>query len=520
MSSSRSFFAAALAAAVTTLSPSYVGSFAPSVPISSARRNGLSSPAAGWRRESPSSTSSSYLSASASAVPFYAKVSGDEAAASDTPTVATPPSTSTSSSDDNNSSKMVIVAGATGYIGRAVVRESVRLGYDTVALVRDAPYVTDTDEGRRKYGEPFAGARVVQADVEDGIGLANLVSELKEGGRGGGDDECSTVDAIVSCLASPLGTKREAVAIDYQATLNCLDAGRDPRVSARHFVLLSAFCVRNPLLELQRQKLRFEQVLTSQDDMTYSVVRPTAFFKSVSGQLEGILGGAPYVLFGDGAVTRCNPIAEEELAEFMMGSLDPSNGRIDRIMNVGGPDGPLTNRMLGELMYDAAGLVESKKKFVHAPTWIFDYVIDGFQRIADWKKKSVGDGNASPEDLEWWEDAAETARIGKYYAVEDMLTTDPDEKYGTITMKMHYEKIAGEGQDPFTPVRATAVIARVLENLPAASAISLPIGYALFNPGAVRNAVMPVLAYTASSSANHEGMWDFSVVLASLHGAV
>mmetsp|Transcript_35828 Transcript_35828/g.106929 ORF Transcript_35828/g.106929 Transcript_35828/m.106929 type:complete len:213 (+) Transcript_35828:1845-2483(+) len=67
--------------------------------------------------------------------------------------------------------------------------------------------------------------------------------------------------------------------------------------------------------------------------------------------------------------------------------------------------------------------------------------------------------------------------------------------------------------------RATAVIARVLENLPAASAISLPIGYALFNPGAVRNAVMPVLA-SASSSANHEGMWDFSVALASLHGAV
>jgi divinyl chlorophyllide a 8-vinyl-reductase len=53
---------------------------------------------------------------------------------------------------------------------------------------------------------------------------------------------------------------------------------------------------------------------------------------------------------------------------------------------------------------------------------------------------------------EFLEDAAEYARIGKYYAVEDMLTTDPDEKYGKITMRDHYNKIACQGQDPFTPM--------------------------------------------------------------------
>jgi divinyl chlorophyllide a 8-vinyl-reductase len=36
--------------------------------------------------------------------------------------------------------------------------------------------------------------------------------------------------------------------------------------------------------------------------------------------------------------------------------------------------------------------------------------------------------------------------------VEDMLTTAPDEKFGTITLQEHYDKIAVEGQeyDPYT----------------------------------------------------------------------
>ena len=46
----------------------------------------------------------------------------------------------------------VVVVGASGYIGKAVVREAVRRGYDTTAVVRDP-----------SRSEPkFAGARVVR----------------------------------------------------------------------------------------------------------------------------------------------------------------------------------------------------------------------------------------------------------------------------------------------------------------------------------------------------------------------
>lgn len=46
---------------------------------------------------------------------------------------------------------------------------------------------------------------------------------------------------------------------------------------------------------------------------------------------------------------------------------------------------------------------------------------------------------------------------GKYYAVEDMLTEDAAEKYGTTTLRQHYERIKVEGQeyDPYTTMLAT-----------------------------------------------------------------
>ena len=243
-------------------------------------------------------------------------------------------------SQNVNAQKTVVVAGATGYIGRAVVQESVRRGYNTVALVRNVTQL-ETEQARQLYGDSFVGATLKECNVQDPQELQSILASLQ-----------IPVDTVISCLASPSGIKKEAYAIDYQATLNCLEAGQ--RVNARHFVLLSAFCCRNPLLQLQQAKLKFEAELAQQSLMTWSVVRPTAFFKSVSGQLEAIRGGAPYVLFGDGAVTQCNPIAETELAEFMMDCLIDES-KTNKIINVGGPDQPLSNQMLGEVRFGDNG---------------------------------------------------------------------------------------------------------------------------------------------------------------------
>ena len=97
------------------------------------------------------------------------------------------------------------------------------------------------------------------------------------------------------------------------------------------------------------------------------------------------------------------------------------------------------------MLYRALG---KEPNYVFAPLWIFDAIIDSLQWCADTFKS------------EKLENAAEVARIGKYYAVEDMLTTDPAEKYGTITLQEHYNKIAVEGQeyDPYTTLTLSNLI--------------------------------------------------------------
>ena len=118
----------------------------------------------------------------------------------------------------------VTVVGATGYIGKAVVREAVRRGYATTAVARDVA---------KARSEPkFEGATLAQADVCDPQSLS----------APGGPFEKGKVDVVISCLASRTGSKKDSFAIDYQATLNCLDAAR--AAGARHFILLSAFCVK------------------------------------------------------------------------------------------------------------------------------------------------------------------------------------------------------------------------------------------------------------------------------------
>jgi divinyl chlorophyllide a 8-vinyl-reductase len=248
-------------------------------------------------------------------------------------------------SEDNSPSirpVVVIVAGATGYIGKAVVEESVKKNYSTLALVRSLD-ILETPANKQLYGNSFSGAHLLQVQVTNSTDLQDSISSLLKLQQ----IHSSTHDLyFVSCLASPIGTRKEAYAIDYQATLNLLHTAQ--HFKAHHFCLLSAFCVRNPLLQLQQAKLKMEAALQNQTSISWTIIRPTAFLKSISGQFESIQKGNSYVVFGDGAVTRCNPISQQDLADFMLTTMLDSK-KHNQVYNVGGPDDPLTPKMLGEV---------------------------------------------------------------------------------------------------------------------------------------------------------------------------
>ncbi|XP_043703647.1 divinyl chlorophyllide a 8-vinyl-reductase, chloroplastic-like [Telopea speciosissima] len=221
----------------------------------------------------------------------------------------------------------VLVVGSTGYIGKFVVKELVNRGFNVIAIARYRSGITGEGEG----------ANVRFSDVTH---LGSLENCLESFG--------SSIDVVVSCLASCTGGVKDSWKIDYEATKNSLVVGR--RGGASHFVLFSAICVQKPLLEFQRAKLKFEAELMREaeedENFTYSIVRPTAFFKSLGGQVETVKEGKPYVMFGDGKLCECKPISEQDLASFMADCV-LSKDKINQVLPIGGHGKALTSLQQG-----------------------------------------------------------------------------------------------------------------------------------------------------------------------------
>ncbi|MBA0696606.1 hypothetical protein Goari_003146 [Gossypium aridum] len=320
----------------------------------------------------------------------------------------------------------VLVVGSTGYIGKFVVKELVNRGFNVIAIARERSGIRGKNSKEDTLSD-LNGANVCFSDVTNLDILENSVKNLG-----------FPIDVVVSCLASRTGGVKDSWKIDYEATKNSLVAGKN--FGASHFVLLSAICVQKPLLEFQRAKLKFEAELMKEaegdDGFTYSIVRPTAFFKSLGGQVDLVKDGKPYVMFGDGKLCACKPISEQDLASFIADCVLKED-KINQILPIGGPGKALTPLEQGEMLFK---LVGKEPKFLKVPIGIMDFVIG----ILDFLVKIFPS----------MEDAAEFGKIGRYYAAESMLILDPEtgeysaEKtpsYGTDTLEEFFARVLREG---------------------------------------------------------------------------
>jgi divinyl chlorophyllide a 8-vinyl-reductase len=268
--------------------------------------------------------------------------------------------------------------GATGTIGRATVRALVQRGHEVVCFVRSRT-------------APANGAANRVGNVCDPTSLA------RDGFRG------ERFDVLLSCLASRTGAPRDAWAIDHQAHVHALDAAKKAGVSQA--VLLSAICVQKPLLAFQHAKLAFEKVLI-ESGVEYSIVRPTAFFKSLSGQVDRVRRGKPFLVFGDGTLTACKPISDDDLGDYLAACLDDP-ARRNRVLPIGGPGDAISPRQQGEHLF---ALLGRAPRFKQVPVALLDAII-GVLGTA---------GHVVPALAA----KAELARIGRYYATESMLVWD------------------------------------------------------------------------------------------------
>lgn len=300
--------------------------------------------------------------------------------------------------------RRIFLAGATGTIGKATARALHAQGHEVVCFVRPAA----TAEG-------LEGADIRRGDVTDPRSVEAA------GFRG------ERFDTLVSCLASRTGAPADAQAIDHDAQLILLDAAR--RAGVAHVVLLSAICVQKPKLAFQHAKLAVEQALVD-SGIAYTIVRPTAFFKSLSGQVARVQRGKPWLLFGDGRLTACKPISDADLAAFLVRCVEDESLRNQRLP-IGGPGPAITPREQAEMLFAMLG---KPARFRSVSVRMMDAIIAALNLV----------GRLSPK----LRDKAELARIGRYYATESMLVwkgthydADATPSTGSDTLRDHYARL-------------------------------------------------------------------------------
>lgn len=301
--------------------------------------------------------------------------------------------------------KRMLLLGATGTIGSAVLDSLLAQGHTVKALVRDSA----------KCVKNHPALEVVQGDFSD---QEFLIKHAK------------TSDAVISCIASRTGVGEDAWAVDYGLNHALLQVAKETKLE--HFVLLSAICVQRPLLEFQKAKAAFEEELKS-SGLTYTIVRPTAFFKSLSGQLDRLRAGKPFLMFGNGEITSCKPISDEDLAHFITTCLsNPSCA--NRVLPVGGPGPALTPHEQGQQLAEALGVPFQSRS-----------VPPGFLNLIATALSFAGLVSRKAREK------AELARIGHYYATQSMLVWDEvsnrydaerTPEFGTDTLQVYYRKLA------------------------------------------------------------------------------
>ncbi|QWF23851.1 NAD(P)H-binding protein [Nocardioides sp. LMS-CY] len=295
----------------------------------------------------------------------------------------------------------VLVLGGTGYIGRALVPELARRGYRPAVLARSAEVKNQPEyaEAEVIVGDPTRAGDVVAAVA---AGPTAVVVSLLSGRRPNDAEECRLVDheAVVNGI-------RAAVAHDV-----------------RQFIHVSDYGVYRPELIPQVYKLQVEGELIGEHHgaLPWTIVRPTAYFPYLSATFGDVKNGLAYRIFDHGEYSVVNPIAREDLAEFIVNQV-LADAAIGRVLPVGGPwveDNVVTLRGAGQMMFDVTG---------REPQW--DVVT-----MTAWDRKTarlarLGRVSKQLRPVAYYLEAA------KYWSVVDHVAP----AYGTRTLRGFMERL-------------------------------------------------------------------------------
>jgi divinyl chlorophyllide a 8-vinyl-reductase len=147
-----------------------------------------------------------------------------------------------------------------------------------------------------------------------------------------------------------------------------------------------------------------------------------------------VRNGKPFLLFGDGTLTSCTPISDDDLGDYIAGCLH-TDERHNRILPIGGPGPAITPRAQGEHLF---ALLGKPPRFKQVPVALLDLIIAVLSAF----------GVLLPA----LKAKAELARIGRYYATESMLVLNPQTgqydaaatpSTGSQTLFAYYAEVLG-----------------------------------------------------------------------------
>jgi uncharacterized protein YbjT (DUF2867 family) len=219
-----------------------------------------------------------------------------------------------------------VVAGATGYLGRHVVRALHGAGWSVRALVRDPARLSGVED-------QCDDIRVAEATMRGSLG------DLFKG-----------ADAAFSSIGIRHFRRHPTYEqVDFQANINLVEAAEAAGVGRFMFVSLLEGGVHRGLSPLVDARERVVDRL-KKSPMSSSILRPTGFFNDMGDFFTMARKGKVW-LIGSGE-TRLNPIHGADLADVAARSL--ASDTLDAEIPVGGPD-VFTQRQIAELAFRILG---------------------------------------------------------------------------------------------------------------------------------------------------------------------
>ena len=222
----------------------------------------------------------------------------------------------------------ILVAGATGYLGRFIVVELYRRGYQVRTLVRDLSRA----EAPGPYGSPSLTGLVADWCIGD-VTNPRITADLTHG---------------VTGIISALGVTRQKADpwdIDYRANLAILNSARHHGVN--NFCYVHALGAEHCPARITRAKTAFVREL-QESEITAQVISPTGYFSDMAQALDMARRGRVVLL--DDAV-RMNPIHGLDVAR---ACVDRHVAGVSGEWQIGGPE-VLTWREVAECAFRALG---------------------------------------------------------------------------------------------------------------------------------------------------------------------